>query len=202
MPAKPLSKEQLEDADRLKKAHQLAKRQNPSLSQAQLAFDCGWNTQGAVSQYMTGKIPLNIEALVKLSRALGVKPEQISPKLSAELQFYSNSISADPSQEGFHATQVNESPLAGLTSSARLTKIIKKLCVVEQEKMLSEQGYGLLEAVVTLIETPNTKKQKANIKRLAETRDFAPALPSETKLTSSESGSYAELSNAINNETE
>lgn len=82
MPAKPLSKEQLEDAYRLRQIYDRLRLQGIAPSQEELAFICGWKTQGAVYQYISGKIPLNPKALIKFSKALRVDPEEISPELS------------------------------------------------------------------------------------------------------------------------
>jgi predicted transcriptional regulator len=85
MPAKPLTDEQLEDAARLRRAFDDAKARDASLTQEVLAFECGWKTQGAVSQYLKGKIPLNFEAAYKFSVALKVWIEDISPSLAQRL---------------------------------------------------------------------------------------------------------------------
>lgn len=85
MPAKPLTKEQLNDAARLRAAFDEAKSKNPSMTQETLAMSCGWKTQGAVSQYLNGKIPLNLKALLRFSDQLGKSPEEISPSLSTDL---------------------------------------------------------------------------------------------------------------------
>lgn len=83
MPARPLTEAQLEAARRLRDAYALAKQTSPSLTQEAIAHACGWKTQGAVSQYMLGKIPLNLSALLKLSAALGVAPGDIYPELAS-----------------------------------------------------------------------------------------------------------------------
>lgn len=84
MPAKPLNSEQLQDAERLRAAFEKAKQER-GLTQTGLAEECGWSTQGTVSQYLGGKIPLNWPALVKMSRALKVDPADISPSLASRL---------------------------------------------------------------------------------------------------------------------
>lgn len=86
MPASPLSQEQLADAARLKNVWLAYKKSHPGASQEKLAFECGWKTQGAVTQYMNGKIPLNISALLKFSAALHASPDSISPSLAKQLQ--------------------------------------------------------------------------------------------------------------------
>lgn len=98
MPAKPLTDVQKQDAMRLKNAYIAAKRINKNLTQEGIAYACGWKTQGAVHQYMNGLIPLNLEALLKFSAALGVAPESISPSLAKMLgksPVHSKPISAE-----------------------------------------------------------------------------------------------------------
>ena len=71
MPAKPLTEEQKADAARLNAIYK-ARRENvePGLTQAVLADDLGFSTQSAVSQYLQGKVPLNVEAAVKFAERL------------------------------------------------------------------------------------------------------------------------------------
>lgn len=94
MPALPLSPERQEDARRLKSAWEHFKENAPGATQETLAADCGWKTQGAVNQYLNGKIPLNIPALLKFSAALKVEPGTISPTLAAQLAPRWRNISA------------------------------------------------------------------------------------------------------------
>jgi SOS-response transcriptional repressor LexA len=70
-----------EEAARLKAIYKARKSADPSLNQEKVAHECGWASQSVVSQYMTGKIPLNISALMSLSRALNFPPEAVSPRL-------------------------------------------------------------------------------------------------------------------------
>lgn len=72
---------QAEEASRLKAIYKARKAEDPSLSQDRVAHECGWSSQSVVSQYMNGKIPLNITALISLSRALKFSPEEVSPRL-------------------------------------------------------------------------------------------------------------------------
>ena len=84
MPAKPLTQEQLDDAARLKAIFERIKESNPSVTQESVAAACGWKTQGTVSQYVNGKIPLNLSALFKFCEVFGVQPEEISPSLARQ----------------------------------------------------------------------------------------------------------------------
>ncbi len=84
MPALPLSPEQLADAARLKAVY-MEKKRELGLTQESLASACGWESQGSVSQYLNGKIPLNVEAAVKFAKALRVSVSDFSPRLAANL---------------------------------------------------------------------------------------------------------------------
>lgn len=84
MPAKPLTKEQLEDAKRLKDAFtafKARKVKNGEPMNQDLAADALGFNQSAVNQYLNGKIPLNADALVKFCRLMDEKPEDISPSI-------------------------------------------------------------------------------------------------------------------------
>ncbi|RMS14528.1 CI repressor protein [Pseudomonas coronafaciens pv. coronafaciens] len=53
---------------------------------------CGWNSgQSAVSQYLGGKLALNLEALIKLSEVLDFEPEDVSPTLGRGITRKTNS---------------------------------------------------------------------------------------------------------------
>jgi len=109
MPAQPLTEEQLADAERLKAVFIREKKSHKNLTQESLAEACGWKTQGTVSQYMNGKIPLNLPALCKFSEAMEVDPAEISPSLASTMvisgsikataanRVLSRSLSAPPS---------------------------------------------------------------------------------------------------------
>jgi hypothetical protein len=85
MPAKELTPEQKADAARLKAIYENRKHDDPSLTQEALAHMCDWKTQGAVSQYMLGRVPLNLPALIKFSKALEVPAANISPSLAGQI---------------------------------------------------------------------------------------------------------------------
>lgn len=88
MPAKPLTPEQHEDASRLRarfKAWQEERKlHNQSSSQMEAAAQLGFG-QSALSQYLRGDIPLNINVLPKFTMLLGCKYEEISPALASKI---------------------------------------------------------------------------------------------------------------------
>ncbi len=89
----PLSQSQLDDAKRLqaiykKRVKESRERgENPILNQAELGEKCGWKSgQSTVSQYMTGRVALNLEALVKLAEHLQFEPSEVSPTLASGIR--------------------------------------------------------------------------------------------------------------------
>ncbi|MDD2061074.1 helix-turn-helix transcriptional regulator [Pseudomonas putida] len=102
-----------EEARKLKAIYQERKRARPSLTQDQVADLCGWSGQSVVSQYLNGKIPLNLTALLKLSSALDFAPSEVSPRLASTLT----------SQVGFTATPIENHRIASLDPSTTLQLI-------------------------------------------------------------------------------
>lgn len=106
-----LSEEQLADSRRLKNLWDT--RFYGEITQEEVAHRCGWKTQGAFNQYLNGKIPIGLPALLKISRALGVEPYEISPTLALEIR-------KDGSSEGVSAAQSEiDLLLANATPSSR-----------------------------------------------------------------------------------
>lgn len=79
-----VSPEQKEDARRLEELF-LEKKAIEGFSQQGFAEAHGIAGQSTVSQYLTGRIPLNLEAAVKFAVGLDVKIEQFSPSIAREL---------------------------------------------------------------------------------------------------------------------
>ncbi|MNM69030.1 putative HTH-type transcriptional regulator [compost metagenome] len=89
----PLSAEQLADAKRLHDIYKKRAKESredpskPAITQTEVGERCEWKSpQSTVSQYMTGKVALNLEALVKLSEALDFEPAEVSPTLAAGIR--------------------------------------------------------------------------------------------------------------------
>jgi len=112
---RPLRQDELADAQRLQAIWGL-KKDDLELTQESIALKCGWKTQGAFSQYLLGKIPLNLEALIKISEALQVWPEEISPRLA---EFLRRPVTANASTgslaEGADPTTSKGIPILGKT---------------------------------------------------------------------------------------
>ncbi|OZI61573.1 XRE family transcriptional regulator [Bordetella genomosp. 11] len=90
MPAQPLTPAQLADAARLRQLYEQWKQDRraagEAASQEAVAALLGFNSQSSVSQYVNGRIPLNVSALLKFADLLSVKPDDISPDLANEIQ--------------------------------------------------------------------------------------------------------------------
>src|SRR5437764_356058 len=103
MPAQPLTPEQLADAARLKhlfSTWQKGRREAklPS-SQEALSDLLGFN-QSAVSQYLNGRIPLNVDAATKFASLLNCSIADFSPDLAAQAGRYSSVARVPDSASG------------------------------------------------------------------------------------------------------
>jgi phage repressor protein C with HTH and peptisase S24 domain len=97
---RPLTPEELAESVRLKAIYEerkaAAKSSGASLTQADVAEACGWSGQSAFSQYATGKVPLNLEALLRLAKALDFSPEQVSTRLLSMVSINSAPSDIEP----------------------------------------------------------------------------------------------------------
>lgn len=81
MATKELSFDEVEDAKRLKKVW-TEKKDELHLNQVKAAKELGYNSQGAVSQYLNGKVAMNMQTAAKFAQLLRVEIAQISPRFS------------------------------------------------------------------------------------------------------------------------
>lgn len=79
MPNRTLDAHEIEDAKRLKEIW-LNKKERLNLSQVKAAQELGYNSQGAISQYLNGKVALNLQAVAKFAKLLRVNVSDISPR--------------------------------------------------------------------------------------------------------------------------
>jgi transcriptional regulator with XRE-family HTH domain len=124
MATKTLTKEQLEDAARLRAIFEERKTADRSLTQETLAAACGWKTQSAAQQYLNGMVPLNLDALIKFSLALDVPVTDISPTLGAKIM----------------SVRVRHSPIAGGISNEALAvaQAFDRLQAAAQKAVLAQ----------------------------------------------------------------
>ena len=86
-----LSSEEKAEAARLKAIYiqrkAEARSRGESLTQEIVGHRCGWESaQSAANQYLNGKVPLNLDAIINLSTVLDFKVSDVSPRLAAELE--------------------------------------------------------------------------------------------------------------------
>lgn len=74
------------EAAALKAIIKSRKQLDATLTQDRIADLCGWSGQSVVSQYATGKIPLNLPALLKFVQVLKCEPGEISPRLAKQIE--------------------------------------------------------------------------------------------------------------------
>jgi len=83
----PLTIAQKKYADNLKKIWNKKKQEwrqkGKKLTQERAAEQLGFETQGAISQYLNGKVALNDSTILKFSKFLGCNPGQIKPELDS-----------------------------------------------------------------------------------------------------------------------
>lgn len=85
MKRRELTAEERGEAERLNAAWLAYKAKHKGATQTWLAAEAGLGTQGAVGQYLLGKIPLNVEALLAICRVIEADPRSISPRLLGPL---------------------------------------------------------------------------------------------------------------------
>lgn len=86
-PRRPLSKEEIDDIDRLRQIFLIRKKES-GLTQKDLSQKCGWSGQQAVQAYFSGATPLNLEAAFRFALALETPLDAISPKLAQKAATY------------------------------------------------------------------------------------------------------------------
>lgn len=76
---KALSQDETQDAKRLRQIWN-AKKDEMHLSQVKAAEILGYNSQGAISQYLNGRVAMNLATVAKFAHLLKVRVEDISPR--------------------------------------------------------------------------------------------------------------------------
>lgn len=81
MKRRELTAEERGEAERLRAAWESYRAAHDGATQTWLAAEAGLGTQGAVSQYLRGVIPLNLQALLAICKVIEADPRAISPRL-------------------------------------------------------------------------------------------------------------------------
>lgn len=76
-----LTQTEIDDAKRLKLLWQ-NKKDELGLSQVRAAKELGYHSQGAISQYLNGKVAMNFHAVAKFAKLLRVDVQEIAPRFA------------------------------------------------------------------------------------------------------------------------
>jgi phage repressor protein C with HTH and peptisase S24 domain len=106
------NKTQQTEAERLKAIYLQRKKANPALTQEAIAETAGWGTQSVVSQYLNGRIPLNLPALLKFASILDFDPAEVSSRLGLGLRAAPKSYSTEGSSSGVNAQEQDSDYIA------------------------------------------------------------------------------------------
>lgn len=93
-----LTEAEVQTAERLRKIW-TSKKHELNLTQESLGLACGWSGQTAVSQFLNAYVPLNVDAVLRLSKALKVHPAEIMPDISALLPDQAHLVQPIPNVE-------------------------------------------------------------------------------------------------------
>ncbi len=101
-----------------------SKKKELGLTQEKVAQLCQWNTQAAFNAYLQARIPLNTEAILRLSKVFQIHPTEIMPALADILP--TNDLEIAVQQEIFsHSEKMIINMLRSVTDE-KTTAIIKK----------------------------------------------------------------------------
>lgn len=106
MSRRQLTPEEQEEARRLNLLWNDYRQANPGSTQSWLALAAGLGTQGAVSQYLRGAIPLNLHALVSICRVIDGDPYYVSSRLMNSL----HGVAPRPVMAGAHEMGAEKKP--------------------------------------------------------------------------------------------
>ncbi|HEL8026009.1 TPA: helix-turn-helix domain-containing protein [Escherichia coli] len=142
MKRKSLSDTDLKAAQRLKEIW-MDKKPQLGLTQERAAEMLGFSTQGAVSHYINGQTPLNLEAVLKFAGLLKVPPESIRPDM-ADLLHIARIYSQEQQQDNVvtlsaDTNQKEEIPSFDVDPIERdLIQTFRAFPKEDQEQMLKE----------------------------------------------------------------
>ena len=110
VPMKKIPEYIAREASRLKAFYERWKAEAPrERTQAVLAEMMGWQSQGTVSQYMTGRLELNVEALLKFAVVLGFEPREVSQRIVDDY-FPNGPEIAEPLDEARREVRKSQNP--------------------------------------------------------------------------------------------
>ena len=133
------------EAKALKAAYQQRKKIDPTLTQEVLAERLGYAGQSAVSQYLNGRIPLNLTALLAFAEQLEINPADISPRLVPEGSKLKHLVSEAPTHYQLAPVEQwnDETPLGADEVALPFFKGVELSAGQGSEVMLESGGHKL-----------------------------------------------------------
>lgn len=184
---RPLTWEEIAEAERLRAAWLVYKQEHPGVTQEWLGSVSELGSQGLIGQYMRGIIPLNLKALIAICVHIGADPREISPRLtrafSGELRsklFETISAQSGNSEVGTYPT--SDKPVARVNTkfSQKIAEFKDELERAEREGRLTVEKLDLLSGLLRLDRAPS---KRITVKRvLTESKSGqSDARPRKTK---------------------
>jgi len=161
MPSKPLTQEQRQDAARLSVIFAEHKHRH-GLTQAVLADKLGFSVQSTVSQYLKGKIPLNVAAAIKFAECFNCRVADFSPSLQADIDKIA--LFASSVQMPTTATSASETVWKQYQNADYVTKIAIDLLLLTRHERIrltpeAQAAIVLLESAAPIaLQTEKAKK--------------------------------------------
>ncbi len=139
-----------------------AKKKELGLTQEKVSKLCDWKTQAAFNAYLLGRVPLNIDAVLRLSKVLKVHPTEIMPALADLLPISTieTATSSKTKQPEDDIISILRSVIKDKNAHKKLKQDIEKLSIqtTEKEKQSLELVLTNSELIFQLIE-----KEKAEL---------------------------------------
>lgn len=121
-------------------------------TQAVLADEFGWQSQGTVSQYMTGRLELNLSTLLRFAALLGFDPAEVSPRLMSE--YFPDGQPAAPEQPSAPAgTHVNRKlPVIGYVQAGGFCEAVDNFQPGDADEWMEAYGPAGPNAFILRVE--------------------------------------------------
>ena len=131
------------EAERLKAIYLDRKRQNPALTQEAIAEAAGWATQSVVSQYLNGRIPLNLPALLKFATVLNFEPSEVSSRLGLGFRRPSQPVAGDDTHLSWTQKEVPGRYQAEADSASQAPNGLEPIDVWSDETPIGEDEVAI-----------------------------------------------------------
>ncbi|ELW8976968.1 LexA family protein [Yersinia enterocolitica] len=155
MKKKPLTNEQLADAERLKLIFE-AKKNDLGLSQETLAEQMGMGQSG-VSQLLNGSNAINATHAAQFAKALGIKVDEFSPSLAREIAEMFEAVDQNGNQVRRYTYPVLTEVQAGSFAAVGAFREADAKCWVDTTRKASNNSFWLEVSGHSMTAPPGSK---------------------------------------------